>query len=545
MDSFHTFLFQCYRHFDNFVGRYLQVSKSLKLDFLEIGHFILNAVEEKQILINGRNQDKGLLLNQYTEELSKFVDSFEIHVLLEYAMCLCFFSANDELSLELLRSNHNLFVRYLIGKDFKEGVGFCFAVPYASRVLLQYLVSIGMDLTMTIDNSFIMTSTLYGNIQAFDFFVEKALKLNHRNSNGDTAILFAAMNGDTKMIEKLIMCGEDLLVVNNHGFNVFICAAFHNQHEAVRVLAKHIQEKYGQKKKKEMIDHKDKDGETPLHIGARLGFASTVKALLEQDAEMNIVNKTLHTPLDMAKKAIAAMKKDPQYLSNQNNLQIQKKLTHFRTELKNLVYVQQLLPQDFRDNVLFSKPFFENQICSTDPFNQVISLFKEHFEIREALISKQLEDLLINEKKSKSLSAKKKPKKNNSNNSNNNNSNSDGRKKTSTTTQIIQQVSEKINDQSNIEKINENLLNINNDKLKINNDKLKSNYNNNEKANKNSNNNKKSNSKTKNESNDKDKQSKNNIPEIKKEIKVEQKKEQEKESEKEIKVEQKKEQERK
>eukprot|EP01132_Coremiostelium_polycephalum_P000372 gene372-469_t len=373
-------------------------------------------------------------------------------------MCLIFFTGSESVWRPLLPGCIHLFANKSVNQDFSEGIPFCFAIPFGSRALLDTLLLHGMDLRVSLDNSYIMTSALYGNAEAIQFFVEKGSPLNHRNSNGDTAMLFAAMNGDNALIELLIEYGEDMLAVNNHGFNVIICAAFHNQYETISLFCRHIERKYGHQKKKEMIDFKDKDGETSLHISSRLGFHKTVKILIGEGAEINIINKSLRTAMDLAKRSMIQLKKDPNYLTSANQLfQHQQKLLKFREGLGKLQYIVKILPPDFRNNVLFSKPNFLKMNRSLETFTKIINQFQQCIDRREKEIAKTLQSFLEDEKK---LAKNKKQKQQKQQQQK-----LKKQQQQKTTTQIINQkstITSGVDSQKNINNINLNL-----DKIKL------------------------------------------------------------------------------
>eukprot|EP01133_Synstelium_polycarpum_P012609 gene12609-14799_t len=365
MESFNTFLFETYKELNLYVTEEYPDLEPENADFLAIGRDIVERAKEAPVL----------MANQ----------------LLEYVMCLCFFSGNKDVWRPLVTEHIGLFANKIISKNFTDGIPFCFAIPFGDRDLLVQLADLGMDLTLSLDNSYVMTSALYGNTAAFDFFTDRGAPLNHRNNNGDTALLFAAMNGELGLVERLIKLGEDLRVVNAHGFNVFVCAAFHDQHATIALLAKAIERLHGRKQLREMLDYRDKDGETPLHISARLGFVQTVRVLLELGCEINLGNRANQTPLDLARKAMVSARKETH--SQPSNSTARSRLTAYQEEMKSLEFIQRLLPASFKER-LFTKPNPLNIVVrSPAQYQKIIALFDECIKKKEIEISKKLESL--------------------------------------------------------------------------------------------------------------------------------------------------------
>ncbi|EGG23284.1 ankyrin repeat-containing protein [Cavenderia fasciculata] len=365
--------------------------QTLKIDFLSIGRDLVARCKDTE---------------SYEEE--------EVNQFLEFIMCLCFFSGNPSVWRPLIEENVRLFSNQkTVNKNFGNGIPFSFAIPFGAQDLLELLVSKGMDSSLTQDNSYIMTTALYGNLEAFDFFIKRGASLNHKNSNGDTAILFASMNGENELIEKLVKHGESLLAVNNHGFNVIVCAAFHNQFETIQLLGETIEKTHGTKKLQEMLDHKNKDGETALHIASRLGFYSTVQLLTKLGATINLGNKMNQTPLELATRTMGLLKRDSNLISSYDPQR--KKMEEYCKELDTLVYIQPLLAKDFKVK-LFSKPNLVSTVRETArSYQKVIQIFETITKQKELENENNLKSLLLgsvnnNNSKNTKKTSKSKPK---------------------------------------------------------------------------------------------------------------------------------------
>ncbi|EFA83673.1 hypothetical protein PPL_02739 [Heterostelium album PN500] len=393
MDSFNTYLIGIYKEFDLYLKEYYSNSTSCAEDGIGNEDGDIDNEEDDEFVGLQSFIDVGRQLISLVDDKSLEVDFVNRN--LEFIMCLCFFSGNEQVYRPLIAECHRMFANKTISKNFIEGIPFCFAIPFGNRDLLTLLLSHGMDITLKIDNSYLMTAVLYANVEAYDFFIANAAPLNHANSNGDTAMLFAAMNGDDTLVERLSKAGEDLKAVNHHGFNVFICAAFHNQSTTITLLARLIERTHGKKRLQAMLDLRDKDGETPLHIASRLGFTKSVKALLDCGSEINIANKNRCTPLDLAKKGLQLSKKN---INNNSNNNSNNSNINIKEEIESLEYVNQLLPSEFKDRLISRFNLVKKVKKTTKSYQKIIKIFDDYIKQKEQEITKNLESLLAVEK---------------------------------------------------------------------------------------------------------------------------------------------------
>ena len=172
-----------------------------------------------------------------------------------------------------------------------------------------------------------------GNIPATRALVAAGIDINLKNSAGFPALL-SALNEDEEQVLFLIDHGADVKFVTDDGSTSLIIAAASDQAKSV---AKLLQRGVSPKSKtKEGLtaghaaarqgDYMDgvarrqrpveilkllaradgdlqavnNEGETPLHLAARKGYAGSVRFLLEQNVDPNVANKKAETPLLLA-----------------------------------------------------------------------------------------------------------------------------------------------------------------------------------------------------------------------------------------------------
>lgn len=112
-------------------------------------------------------------------------------------------------------------------------------------------------------------------------------KINARNANGETALMLAAIKGQTDTVKALLEAGG---AVNQPGWNPLIYAATTNQLEIARMLLA----------KGANVDGAADNGTTALMMAAREGHLPMVLLLMEHGADINHKTPYGYTALSMA-----------------------------------------------------------------------------------------------------------------------------------------------------------------------------------------------------------------------------------------------------
>ena len=136
-------------------------------------------------------------------------------------------------------------------------------------------------------NSLLMVAAREQSNGVARLLIERRVNVNYRNDVHETAIMFAALDGDLELVKLLAAAGAD---ITQAGWTALHYAAFGGHTEICRFLLDH----------KADIDAKSPNGTTPLMLAARQGHYDTVKLLLSQVAEPNARNEAGATALSMA-----------------------------------------------------------------------------------------------------------------------------------------------------------------------------------------------------------------------------------------------------
>ena len=112
--------------------------------------------------------------------------------------------------------------------------------------------------------------------------------VNKLNAQGESALMLAALKGQTELVQKLIAKKAD---VNKTDWTPLHYAASAGRPEIISLLIENHA----------YIDAESPNHTTPLMMAARYGSVASVRLLLEQDADPRLKNQQGLTALDFAK----------------------------------------------------------------------------------------------------------------------------------------------------------------------------------------------------------------------------------------------------
>lgn len=139
----------------------------------------------------------------------------------------------------------------------------------------------------------LMQAVAFGQTKVVEYLLKQKVDLEIQNENGDTALAMAIGNEQDEIAVLLIHAGAktDVLGGENKN-NLTFMAASVNALKTLEILVK---------KNPEQLRQKNKNGDTPLHEGARFGSNKTINILLKANAPKHLKNHEGQTPLDIAK----------------------------------------------------------------------------------------------------------------------------------------------------------------------------------------------------------------------------------------------------
>lgn len=129
-----------------------------------------------------------------------------------------------------------------------------------------------------------------GKQEIAELLLEKGAAIHMRTDSGDTALMYAAMNGTLEIVKLLITHGADVGARDKYNDTVLHAAGKHGSKEATALLIQ---------KGADVMARSDFDY-TPLHLAAFRGHKDVVALLLAHGARLEDRDKSMTTPLIMA-----------------------------------------------------------------------------------------------------------------------------------------------------------------------------------------------------------------------------------------------------
>ncbi|MBM5782711.1 MAG: hypothetical protein FJ368_04735 [Pelagibacterales bacterium] len=119
--------------------------------------------------------------------------------------------------------------------------------------------------------------------EAINMLVENGAELNSTNHNGHSALFLACNFGNEEMVKFLLEHGADITLKDKQDSSVLHFAAKEGNKEVVEILLKHSESK-------EIINSRNKDGNTPYHYACGCQNEEVINLLLDNGADFVIAN---------------------------------------------------------------------------------------------------------------------------------------------------------------------------------------------------------------------------------------------------------------
>ena len=130
----------------------------------------------------------------------------------------------------------------------------------------------------------------HSHLRCVDLLIKAGANVNDTNVNGDTALMYASLNGFHECVELLIESGALLDKCNIHGCGPLIVAASRGREQCVDILLRAGAD----------INKRNNEGRGPLVYAACNGFDKCVDIFLKAGADVNIITNKGNTPLNKA-----------------------------------------------------------------------------------------------------------------------------------------------------------------------------------------------------------------------------------------------------
>uniref|UniRef100_A0A8C4SMH2 Caskin-2-like n=1 Tax=Erpetoichthys calabaricus TaxID=27687 RepID=A0A8C4SMH2_ERPCA len=118
----------------------------------------------------------------------------------------------------------------------------------------------------------------------------KRLNINYQDSDGFSALHFAALTGTTDLISLLLEAQATVDIKDNNGIRPLHYAAWQGMADKVFMLLR----------AGASVNMASQDGQIPLHLAAQYGHYEVSEMLLQHQSNPCILNKVQKTPLDLA-----------------------------------------------------------------------------------------------------------------------------------------------------------------------------------------------------------------------------------------------------
>ena len=130
-----------------------------------------------------------------------------------------------------------------------------------------------------------------GDFEAVIELIEKGAKVDEKDKDGETALIWASFYGNLRIAEKLIESRTDVNQKDGSGWSALMFASNQGYLGIVELLIEEGAD----------VNQKNKDGNTVLMLTSQFSQVKIVKRLIEEGADVNLKNDDGKTAISLAK----------------------------------------------------------------------------------------------------------------------------------------------------------------------------------------------------------------------------------------------------
>ena len=142
--------------------------------------------------------------------------------------------------------------------------------------IVQHALDAGMDVDQVDEGgrTALLLAAFDGHLQVVNLLIQRGANVNHRDAVGRTALMYASTGPSPEVVRQLLSAGADPnLADNSEGFTALMFAAAEGQLGVVEVLLEHNAD----------ISLRDVDGDTALGFATQNGHRAIVDRLKRVD----------------------------------------------------------------------------------------------------------------------------------------------------------------------------------------------------------------------------------------------------------------------
>ncbi|XP_067049297.1 transient receptor potential cation channel subfamily A member 1 homolog [Acropora muricata] len=189
------------------------------------------------------------------------------------------------------------------GGDVNPSYGMQISTEESTESLIMFLVQQGSDVNVR-DNyglSPLHYAATKGNLTAVRELLQcDGIKIDQVDASGSTPLHCAATDGVAEVVKALLDAGADVRAKDNEKMAPIHFACTDGQIDTVQVLFQHVENSENGSDISDMLEDRNREGETALHAAVEGGYLDIVQLCLDKGAKVRARRGNLAHPLHIA-----------------------------------------------------------------------------------------------------------------------------------------------------------------------------------------------------------------------------------------------------